>query len=577
VLASLAALFFLALGQAGSFGVGPLRVRVNDYTRPLVWGLAAGILLLVAEWRRLSWRFFGITAVSTLALLGLVNFARSAAPIITDSDIAVTELYVELATRGQLIVGPYSRFGWHHPGPLYFYLLAPFYALSGHQATALYAGALAINLVSIAVLGWVVAREGRHLLPIFVLGACLLLAWRVPMFLGSPWTAHVSILPSLTFLALSASVASGRVWMLPVAVVFGSFAAQTHVAFVPLVGTAAIVMAVGIVRHGPRGPTLWPAINMSAWTALLLWAMPLSEALSRAGGNVAAMWRFFVLDEASGHSLSEAVRNWSYGLAGVLRPDLYLPWGGHFGLSHLGWAIPLAIGSAGLLAAIAHASFRKGERLEGWLSVLALVGSLTGLWALTRIRGDILSHDVFRLAAPGALNFAIIAAAGASLLAGRAGLRWNLQSKASPAVVSGVLVLLAAVLGVAHLQAMTSLERRTKGRAVAVVAYDAIRAYLQEQRVDKPVIRIGPERWGAAAGILLRFAQNGTPVSVPDSNLQMFTDAFARTFDEGAIVTLADVKLHEEQRANPDTVVLVEAYPLFVDALKISPALREGR
>jgi hypothetical protein len=105
-----------------------------------------------------------------------------------------------------------------------------------------------------------------------------------------------------------------------------------------------------------------------------------------------------------------------------------------------------------------------------------------------------------------------------------------------------------------------------------VVAYDAIRAYMQDQRIDKPVIRIGPDRWGAAAGILLRFAQSGTPVSVPDTELHAFTDAFARTFDEGAIVTLADARLHEEQRADPGNVVLIEGYPLFVDALKISPA-----
>ena len=39
----------------------------------------------------------------------------------------------------------YSRFGWHHPGPLYFYLLAPWYWLSGSTA-GMQAGALVINL-----------------------------------------------------------------------------------------------------------------------------------------------------------------------------------------------------------------------------------------------------------------------------------------------------------------------------------------------------------------------------------------------------------------------------------------------
>ena len=39
-------------------------------------------------------------------------------------DTALAELYTRHAARGDLLLGPYSRFGWHHPGPLLYYLYA---------------------------------------------------------------------------------------------------------------------------------------------------------------------------------------------------------------------------------------------------------------------------------------------------------------------------------------------------------------------------------------------------------------------------------------------------------------------
>src|SRR5690348_17774394 len=60
------------------------------------------------------------------------------------SDVCSSDLesYTLYASRAQLLVGPYSRYGWHHPGPLYFYLLAPVYTLAGKSTPGLSAGAL---------------------------------------------------------------------------------------------------------------------------------------------------------------------------------------------------------------------------------------------------------------------------------------------------------------------------------------------------------------------------------------------------------------------------------------------------
>src|SRR5262245_66208172 len=83
----------------------------------------------------------GALALSGAAIL----VARGGRPVTPVSDTAVIESYTLYASRAQLLVGPYSRYGWHHPGPLYFYLLAPVYVLAGSSSPGLNAGALLIN------------------------------------------------------------------------------------------------------------------------------------------------------------------------------------------------------------------------------------------------------------------------------------------------------------------------------------------------------------------------------------------------------------------------------------------------
>src|SRR5215471_15054113 len=123
-------------------------------------------------------------AATVLALAaGLVFVARRAPPVVTAADIAVIELYTDLASHGRLLLGPYSRFGWHHPGPLYFYLQAPLYAASNRAGAALNVGAVAINVTAFGLLLWTIARQGRPVLAVLVGIGCVALAVRVPRFL----------------------------------------------------------------------------------------------------------------------------------------------------------------------------------------------------------------------------------------------------------------------------------------------------------------------------------------------------------------------------------------------------------
>jgi hypothetical protein len=573
VLASVAVgtLTLLAADRGGLFRLGPIAITINDYQKPFLWGLAAAMWLLVQDWGRGRWRLVPIGLMAALAALAMVNFARELPPIITASDLAVTELYTELAMGGRVLVGPYSRFGWHHPGPVYFYLQAPLYAVSGQAAAALYVGALAINIVALVTIVWVMARQERGPLFVLVTVGCVLLAWRLPRFLASPWTAHVPIFPSMAFAILCAAVASGRWKLLPVTVVFGSFIAQTHAALVPMVAALSASLAAVLVLRRERSSEFLSVLNISAWVYLAVWLLPMSEALSHAGGNVAALWQFFVIDPAEGQPFRNAFIHWSYGVTGVLRPDFGVPWGGHIALQYLWWGIPCAIAQVVLLVVIGRRHFRAGRIFEGHLAISALLASSVGLWALTRIRGDILDHEVFWLSAFGALNLAIISAAGLREIAMLRSTGVTVARLTSAGCV--LLLMLFVALGVSHLRDFTAFEQRRRERAVIVAAHASIRGYLLREQIERPLLVLHNDRWSDGAGVLLRLYRDGTDVRVPEGWETMFTDTFAASGREDAIITIGPAALHQELRGRPANVVLLESDPIYVDAIRLTPAL----
>src|SRR5262245_51434852 len=115
---------------------------------------------------------------AVLVFLLLAICARQAADFTPTSDIAVIESYTLLASQGDLLLGPYSRFQWHHPGPLYFFAMAPFYALSDWRTAGLNAGALGLNLFAVSAAAWILIRRASALVALAASAGVALYAWR---------------------------------------------------------------------------------------------------------------------------------------------------------------------------------------------------------------------------------------------------------------------------------------------------------------------------------------------------------------------------------------------------------------
>ena len=94
------------------------------------------------------------------------------------SDMALIDLRLrDTGTANTPLLGPFSRYGWNHPGPLMFWLLAPIYRLLGADPGAMYASGAIANVVGLCVLMMVARRfGGRRLLAAVGIGATLLVA-----------------------------------------------------------------------------------------------------------------------------------------------------------------------------------------------------------------------------------------------------------------------------------------------------------------------------------------------------------------------------------------------------------------
>lgn len=264
--------------------------RSGNVARPL-WLLAAGLLL------------------APLLVTLLAALALAADHLVFTGDNATLEIRVLHALRGAQWVGAYSRYGWSHPGPLYFYLLAPVYAIAGRSTLSLSMAALAINSVTLV---WLVSALCRSTRSAWGRGAVLvalglfLLAFRATAVLivtplASIWSPDVAVLPFGALIVAAALLGSGRVELFPVVVFAHALVTQSHVGYV-VPATVAAVVGLGWAladRRKQRQLSTSPAPVWERWlwSGLLLgalcWSLPVVD-LVWGRGNLFDLFDFFL-------------------------------------------------------------------------------------------------------------------------------------------------------------------------------------------------------------------------------------------------------------------------------------------
>ena len=523
-IASFALAVALFWGVDFSWRLGPLRLRMTEPIRPL----AAAVIFAVAALRPAWSRAYAVVLLAAGGAAALIAYARTAdATFAPAGDIALIEAYTIHAANGELLLGPYSRYGWNHPGPLYFYLQAPFYVMSGYRSAGLSAGALTINLSALGILVWVCLRAApQGFLPIGITAASVLFAARAIDMLASQWNPHVLVLPTMAIVVVAAALAAGRTRLLPLLAALASFVVQTHLGLGPAVlavsgAATAILAARSYILRSEQGATRWwPVLNGTLWLLVVLWMMPLAQELSEPDGNLTQLWMFFGGGEARpGQPWRTSFRIWADMISAMVRSDVHVGWGNRYGPKpnpwNQGWAIveTTAVVVIAVRAVLARDSFRAA------LATMTLIASGVGLWSIMQIDDDIYDHLVFWLVGIGVLQVGLIADALVRLVP-------RADRVLTPRLTASMCVLLLGIAAAEGFQDLRVIVSRSFRPGIEQLSArrlaDAIMPAFADNRVKRPLVAIDQPVWGIAAGVLLQLQKRHIPFSVEEGWWFMF-------------------------------------------------------
>ena len=487
----------------------------------------------------------GLTLAVAFVLL-IAAHVRSLEPFFHDSDISLLGIYTDLAMRGDLLVGPYSRFIWHHPGPAYFYLLAPLYWLTNHNLQSLAWTAALINLGCLWLLLSRLHTRGGFGTLLAGGGVLLFFLMQTDGLVTSAWNPHVTLLPLAALMILCADFSSTvRFGALPLIVVLSSFLTQTHIGNVPCVAAMVAASAVLRLRFKPSGdaPSLRnrPAdlgyLVASGVIFLAVWAPPILEEFSNNPGNLTLLYQFF---RSSGQSQGwDAVGVFVHSMSALPLGRLHIGYGSPAAMD-FGWlASGAVLAQLVLLWPVSRWAHRRGRDFHVAICLIGLTGSIVALWSVNRIVGPILGHLVFWLSALSLINltaiFAVVTCQGWDYLRRGVPHAWRTRHwRHLPAAM----VLIAAAL---YLPRLVDEQRRSGAGSPAVKAvFGEFRAYLDQHDLHRPSIRIAPSAWELTAGVILELSKVGHLVAVEPRWIFMFTEAFAANGKEDAQFEIVD-------------------------------------
>lgn len=175
----------------------------------------------------------------------IIDAGRAALDLVwgPSGDWAVLNLRVEDVGRHTPLIGPYSRFGWNHPGPLLYWLLAIPYHLFGDKPEALLTAAATLNALTIAAMSLVAWRRGRLALVSCTMAATAVLLHAMgPAMMRDPWNPFITLLPLALIALLGWSVVEGDAWMWPPLLFVASYELQSHIGYLPILTIIAVVI-----------------------------------------------------------------------------------------------------------------------------------------------------------------------------------------------------------------------------------------------------------------------------------------------------------------------------------------------
>lgn len=280
------------MGTAATRHATPRR-RLTPVRRRLAGPLALPLALVLLP-----------MAAGVLALLVSWLAGKPYAPF---GDQVFIELHVRDIGSHAVLTGPFSRYGWDHPGPLMYYALAPLYWLTGTSSQSLAITPLLTNAACVVGIAAIVRRRAGTPATLWTL---VVLAIYLRVFgasaLRNNWNPDFPVLPCALMAFLCWALVRGSRWSLPLIAALASFQVQSHAGFAPAV-LACLAVAAGslamrsIAASRRREPGTEPPerrrwllpLAITLLTILVLWLPPIIDAAVHSGGNLREIFDYF--------------------------------------------------------------------------------------------------------------------------------------------------------------------------------------------------------------------------------------------------------------------------------------------
>lgn len=450
-------------------------------------------------------------------------------------DQALVGLSVHEASHFHQLLGPYSRFGWSHPGPSWFYLLAPFFKLLGGTDASLVAANIVVQgLFAVAV---VVAVHRRRRPTLTLAGAAVVALYvaRMPdRFFVYVWNPLALMLAAALLLVLAVRARQGRWTDLLLLVITGSYLVQTHLGTGPLVGAvgacAVVAFAIGWRTRRRSTSSKFERREVIATAALgvvliAMWVPPVYQQLTAPhaqGGNLGDVLHFALHQGSASHPLHQAV-------VATGRLLVMMPYGwdtGPYEMHVNALSAAVALGLAGqALVSLGLVAGGRRWRSPGamWTGVVTFVALLAGFASARNASGVLywyLLTWITVIPAVTLVGVAVLVCDPPSTGEASAGIRARVVRSRQPLIALAVVLAVCVVIAGVRLSRGVDYLPNSPGVGAAS---SAVQAALRGEKPTTIKVDIQtPELWTVAAGVANELAAGGWKIRVGPQSATLF-------------------------------------------------------
>jgi hypothetical protein len=478
--------------------------------------------------------------------------------VLLTGDSAALELGTLHAAAGAQLLGPYSRFGWNHPGPAFFYLALPIYELCDRRGSALNVFALLVNVI-VVIFTVLEARKVRGTLFAIVVAMLLAILSLVglPFLLTNQWNPILPILPLGFLFFLAVRLALGAREILPVFAFVASFIVQTHVGFVPAVLALCVIP---LANHVWRAQTAKPSTVSSPrkrWhvpatigVLVLTWSLPVYEMVVNPPGNLFRVIGFFALGASPSHSWATALRTVAEQMAIMPWAILQVATQQPLAAPDLSLTLGIAVTEVLWLIALVMFSARRQDHVVQILAGAALIQVAAAILAVKAIHGEIHSYLIAWVSMTGFWSLVTAIAYVLPSLIRTVG-----ATAARAIVITSALLLGGLALSAPVPRSPVIDPSNPQAEQIARL----VEGYLKRSDQETPTVRIvSTDAWPIAAAVVLYLHKNNMPIFVERQWLHVVGYPFAEPPGRHPFLLFGDEAFGAGARGRADLVPVAQ-------------------